>query len=64
MDRKESAVQLLQVLYRVMEKRIQIIQMGAVTAAVAQAIRLAQLGHWVCQLFLLPVPSSYSGALS
>ena len=56
MDRKESAVQLLQLLYRVMEKGIQIIQMGAVTAAVAQGISLAQLGHWVCQLFILPSP--------
>ena len=42
-DRKEYAAQLLQVLHRVMEKGTQTNQMGAVTAAVAQAMRLAQL---------------------
>ena len=42
-DRKEYTAQLLQVLHRVMEKGTQTNQMGAVTAAVAQAIRLARL---------------------
>ena len=42
-DRKEYTAQLLQVLHRVMEKGTQTNQMGAVTAAVAQAIKLARL---------------------
>ena len=42
-DRKEYTAQLLQVLHRVMEKGTQTNQMGAVTAAVAQAMKLARL---------------------
>ena len=42
-DRKEYTAQLLQVLHQVMEKGTQTNQMGAVTAAVAQAIKLARL---------------------
>ena len=42
-DRKEYTAQLLQVLHRVMEKGTQTKQMGAVTAAVAQAMKLARL---------------------
>ena len=42
-DRKEYTAQLLQVLHQVMEKRTQTNQMGAVTAAVAQAMKLARL---------------------
>ena len=42
-DRKEVTAQLLQVLHRVMEKGIETNQMGAVTAAVAQAMKLARL---------------------
>ena len=44
-DRKEYTAQLLQVLDQVMEKGTQTNQMGAVTAAVAQAIKLARLDH-------------------
>ena len=40
--RKEYTAQLLQVLHQLMEKRAQTNQMGAVTAAVAQAIKLAR----------------------
>ena len=42
-DRKEYTAQLLQVLHRVMERGTQTNQMGAVTAAVAQAMKLARL---------------------
>jgi len=42
-DRKEYTAQLLQVLHRVMDKGTQTNQMGAVTAAVAQAMKLARL---------------------
>ena len=42
-DRKEYTAQLLQVLHRVMEKGTETNQMGAVTAAVAQAMKLARL---------------------
>jgi len=42
-DRKEYTAQLLQVLHRVMEKGTQTNQMGAVTATVAQAMKLARL---------------------
>ena len=42
-DRREYTAQLLQVLHRVMEKGTETNQMGAVTAAVAQAIKLARL---------------------
>ena len=42
-DRKEYTAQLLQVLHQVMVKGTQTNQMGAVTAAVAQAIKLARL---------------------
>jgi len=42
-DRKEYTAQLLQVLHKVMEKGTQTNQMGAVTAAVAQAMKLARL---------------------
>ena len=42
-DRKEYTAQLLQVLHQVMEKGTQTNQMGAVTAAVAQATKLARL---------------------
>ena len=42
-DRKEYTAQLLQMLHRVMEKGTQTNQMGAVTAAVAQAMKLARL---------------------
>ena len=42
-DRKEYTAQLLQVLHRVMEKGTQTNQMGAVIAAVAQAMKLARL---------------------
>ena len=42
-DRKEVTAQLLQVLHRVMEKGTETNQMGAVTAAVAQAMKLARL---------------------
>ena len=42
-DRKEYTAQLLQVLHRVMEKGTQTNQMGAVTTAVAQAMKLARL---------------------
>jgi hypothetical protein len=42
-DRKEYTAQLLQVLHRLMEKGTQTNQMGAVTAAVAQAMKLARL---------------------
>ena len=44
-DRKDYTAQLLQVLHRVMEKGSQTNQMGAVTAAVAQAMKLARLDH-------------------
>jgi len=44
-DRKEYTAQLLQVLHRVMEKGTQTNQMGAVTAAVAQAMKLTRLDH-------------------
>ena len=44
-DRREYTAQLLQVLHRVMEKGTQTNQMGAVTAAVAQAMKLARLDH-------------------
>ena len=40
-DRKEYTAQLLQMLHRVMEKGTQTNQMGAVTAAVVQAMKLA-----------------------
>ena len=42
-DRKEYTAQLLQVLHRVMEIGTQTNQRGAVTAAVAQAMKLARL---------------------
>ena len=42
-DRKEYTAQLLQVLHQVMERGTQTNQMGAVTAAVAQAMKLARL---------------------
>ena len=42
-ERKEYTAQLLQVLHRVMERGTQTNQMGAVTAAVAQAMKLARL---------------------
>ncbi|QNJ06538.1 hypothetical protein SynMEDNS5_01823 [Synechococcus sp. MEDNS5] len=42
-DRKEYTAQLLQVLHNVMEKGAKTNQMGAVTAAVAQAMKLARL---------------------
>ena len=42
-DRREYTAQLLQVLHRVMEKGTETNQMGAVTAAVAQAMKLARL---------------------
>ena len=42
-DRKDYTAQLLQVLHRVMEKGTETNQMGAVTAAVAQAMKLARL---------------------
>ena len=41
-DRNQYTAQLLQVLHLVMEKGTQTNQMGAVTAAVAQAIKLAR----------------------
>ena len=44
-DRKEYTAQLLHVLHRVMEKGTQTNQMGAVTAAVAQAMKLTRLDH-------------------
>ena len=43
MERNEYTAQLLQVLHKVMEKGTQTNQMGAVTAAVAQAMKLARL---------------------
>lgn len=42
-DRKDYTAQLLQVLHRVMAKGTQTNQMGAVTAAVAQAMKMARL---------------------
>ena len=42
-ERKEYTAQLLQVLHQVMEKGTETNQMGAVTAAVAQAMKLARL---------------------
>jgi len=42
-NRQDYTAQLLQVLHQVMEKGTQTNQMGAVTAAVAQAIKLARL---------------------
>ena len=42
-DRKEYTAQLLQVLHQVMERGTQTNQMVAVTAAVAQAMKLARL---------------------
>ena len=42
-DRRDYTAQLLQVLHRVMEKGTETNQMGAVTAAVAQAMKLARL---------------------
>ena len=42
-ERKDYAAQLLQVLHRVMEQGTQTNQMGAVTAAVALAMKLARL---------------------
>ncbi|QNI46108.1 hypothetical protein SynRCC2555_02331 [Synechococcus sp. WH 8101] len=42
-DRKEYIAQLLQVLHRVMEKGTETNPMGAVTAAIAQAIKPARL---------------------
>ena len=42
-DRREYTAQLLQVLQRTMEKGTETNQMGEVTAAVAQAMKLARL---------------------
>ena len=42
-DRQDYTAQLLQVLHRVMDKGTETNQMGAVTAAVAQAMKLARL---------------------